>query len=292
MRKILIALIMIMTAAALAACAGQSPDAEKTDSAAVMEEFYTVIAREDAGIKDVADFIEANIESVSENDASEMLLKYEELQQDYISILENDFYNNDIQSKFAEAFNAGAADLNDTEQITDDTIKNLVNDIKEIGYKVEQAEATFFPIIDYSFYNELSSYATADISEYIKIMTAESDAMPLKDAAVVISWDEVVSRAIVQEKFLRTYDDSSKAEDVRFLYEKYKYIALYGSDNTPVLDSHSKKFDSEAKAAYEQSIKNNTDSEFVDMLRGFVDVLADNGYELTEEVEQYRESVL
>lgn len=292
MRKIIVTLIIAMAVTALAACAGQSPDAGKTDSAAVMEEFYTVIARENVGIKDVADFIDANIESVTEDDASEMIIKYEELQQEYISILENEFFNADIQSKFADAYNAGAVDINDPEQITDDSIKILIEDIKEIGYKVEQAEGTFFPVIDYSYYKEISSYATADIAEYIKIMTAESDAMPLKDAALVIDWDDVVGRALVQEEFLRTYDDSPKAGEVSLLYEKYKYITLYGSDNTPVLDSRSKKFDSEAKAAYEQSIENNTDSEFIDMLRGFIVVLADNGYTLTEEVEQYRESVL
>lgn len=295
MRKIFITLIIIITAAAMAACAGRLPDTGENDSAAVMEEFYTVIAREDAGIKDVADFIATNIGSVSQDHASEMILKYEELQQDYIPVLEDSFFNSEIQLKFQEAYNAGAVDINNTDEIADDTIRNLVNASKETGFKVEQAEGTFFPIIDYSFYKTFRSNVTSDIAEYIEIMTAESDNPPLKDAALVIDWDEVVRRALVQEEFLRTYDDSSKAEEVLHLYEKYKYITLFGSDNTPVLDPHSKIFNAEARTAYEQALENNKDnenSEFIEMLGGFIDITEDNGYKLTEEVERYRESAI
>jgi len=45
-----------------------------------------------------------------------------------------------------------------------------------------------------------SEYVTEDVKEYINIMAEESNNPPAKDAALVVGWDEVLKRALNQEK--------------------------------------------------------------------------------------------
>ena len=80
---------------------------------------------------------------------------------------------------------------------------------------METAEGMFFPVIDYEFYRRYLAYLDSDFREYIEIMSLESSEPPAKDAALVIGWDEVIERALRQEKFLISFPESSKVPEVK-----------------------------------------------------------------------------
>ncbi|MDD4238703.1 MAG: hypothetical protein PHT62_09115 [Desulfotomaculaceae bacterium] len=73
----------------------------------------------------------------------------------------------------------------------------------------------FFPIIDYGFYENFSSYVTPDMKDCIDIMAVESEQVPAKDAALVIGWDGVIKRALNQEAFINTHKDSIRINEVK-----------------------------------------------------------------------------
>lgn len=252
----------------------------------VMKEFNTIVSGEDVDLKRIAAFIEENIQSVTVENAAEMILEFEELQKKCIEKLEDSFYTEPIQAKFLEEFMAGT-DLNQPDKIKDDTLKELVKSTGDIGFKVEQAEGSFFPVIDYSFYKKFSDHVAADIKEYIDIMAVESDNAPMKDAGLVIGWDEVVKRSLAQERFIKNYPSSKKIEDVKALYSKYENITFSGSPNTPIFDWQTKILRDDTRTAYENAIKESLESEYLQKLKGFMELLAENGYKLTEEVEKY-----
>src|SRR5690554_6132018 len=92
-------------------------------------------------------------------------------------------------------------DINEINKILDQELKELLIETRNSGYKVETAEGMFFPIIDYQFYKQFTSYLSNDMENYIKIMSVESKEVPAKDAALVIGWDEILNRALSQEEF-------------------------------------------------------------------------------------------
>jgi len=74
-------------------------------------------------------------------------------------------------------------------------------------------------------------------------MAEESNNPPAKDAALVVGWDEVLKRALNQEKFIKRYEDSAKVGKVKELYRKYLTFTLFGLNNTPLFEYNSKVMD-------------------------------------------------
>lgn len=150
----------------------------------------------------------------------------------------------------------------------------------------------FFPVIDYGYYQRYSTHVTYDMREYIKIMSVESNRVPAKDAALVIGWNEILKRALTQEKFINQYPDSVKINDIKELYKKYLTFTLFGLNNTPLFDYDSKEMVTEAKNVYQKVVDNNENSIFIETLQEYLDLLKANNYRLTEEVDKYRKSIV
>lgn len=257
----------------------------------IINEFNTII-EEGTELDEVIGFVNENISLLSKENASIMINRLEKEQKNYLSKLEEKFYsNNSFQSKMFEIYTSGL-DINTTDNIDDDELKELLVKTKDSGYKVETAEGMFFPIIDYEFYKQYRSYLTNDMKEYIDIMAIESNKVPAKDAALIIGWDEVIERALNQEEFINNYPDSEKINDVVQLYENYVRFALYGLDNTPLFGYNGNGMADDAKNIYINAIENNEDSNLMRILRGFIEILEENDYKLTSDSENYRESVI
>ncbi|WP_243120827.1 YjgB family protein [Pelotomaculum sp. FP] len=253
----------------------------------VMNDFLT-LTQTDSRLEEVANFIKDNISNVSEEDASKMVDEFEKIQKKNLPQFERMFTEDSMQNKINSEYKSiiTQSDIKDTE------LKELLAKTKAGGYKVETAEGFFFPIIDYGFYKNFSSYVTPDMKEYIALMAEESDKVPAKDAALVIGWDEVLKRALNQEKFIDAHKDSVKVSDVKELYEKYVTFVLYGANNTPLFSYDSKTLDPKAKEVYFNAVANAGNSEFITTLGGFLDLVKNNNYKLTNEVEKYREDVI
>ena len=150
-------------------------------------------------------------------------------------------FNNDdtIQTQIRKVY-IRDFDINKIDGIEDVKIKGLLSEVRDSGYKVETAEGMFFPVINYEFYKRYGSYVTCDIKEYFDLMAVESNKMPAKDAALVITWDEILKRILNQENFISKNGDSVKAQQVKDLNKKYLIFALFGANNTPLFSYDSK----------------------------------------------------
>jgi hypothetical protein len=260
------------------------------DDDKIMDEFDTLIAKENVKLSEVLTYVENNIGSITEENATIMVLNFEELQLKNRTVLEEKYYPEAVQVSFQEAFKNGA-DFNKIEELSDTSLRDLLEETKSSGYKLDQAEGMYYPVIDYSVYEQLVSTVAPDIKEYYSIMKVESDQAFAKDAALVIEWDEVINRALSAEKFLVTYSDSVKADVMKELYQRYETIALFGLNNTPLFDYESNTMNKEAKTVYEEILNNASTSNFLIKLKGYMEVLKANDYKLTEAVEQYRKEL-
>ena len=253
----------------------------------VMNDFHS-LTQKDSSVEEVANFIKNNIANVSKEDASKMVDEFEKIQKNKLPQFENMFNEDVMQNKMNSEYKAIAAqsDIKDTQ------LKELLVKTKNSGYKVETAEGMFFPIIDYGFYKNFSSQVTPDMKDYIDIMAVESDKVPAKDAAIVIGWDEVLKRALNQEKFINTHRVSVKVGEVKQLYKKYFTFTLYGANNTPLFSYDTKTLNPKAKEAYLSAVANTGDSELLKTLSEYLDLVKDNSDKLTNQVEEYRDNVI
>jgi hypothetical protein len=258
----------------------------------VMSDFNNLMAN-NPEIAEVIQFLEEAAPNVSPENVSVMILALEDLQVNDLPIFEQKFTSSEeLQVKFRDLFQA-IVDVSKVENINDADaeITSLLQETKNSGYKIETAEGYYFPIIDYQFYKNYSSKATQEIQDYIEIMANESNQVPAKDAALIISWDEIVARALAQEAFLMQYPNSGRLDQITELYKTYEMFTFFGLNNTPLFNYDTKKIDPVAKAVFLDTISKGMDSDYSEMLTNFLEILENNKDALTNEVDAFRKDL-
>jgi hypothetical protein len=291
-----VAILTIVGATLLSGCATKDgnndsgenkPGVQEGNQEKVMADFKALLeSNPKADV--VIQFIDKNIANVSKENASAMITEFEVIQKTDLPALEEKYFNDEtIQSKIDEIYRS-EFDLAKIEDIQDEELKSLLMETRDTGYKVETAEGTYFPIINYEFYKKYSSYVSEDIKGYIDIMAVESNIVPAKDAALMIGWDEIMTRALVQENFIKKYESSVKLGDMKQLHNKYLTFILYGTNNTPLFSYDSKVMVPDAKDTYLNELKNENDSELMKTIGNYMDILSKTDYKLSDEAEKFR----
>lgn len=236
-------------------------------------------------------YLNANMYAVGSYRATQLTLKLENLQKATLPAWENKFMNNNLQRKLTALYKPGVSMATLAESAEDITLRTLLQTASKNGYKLETAEGTFFPVIDYGAYRKYKLYVTSDISDYITIMATESDLPSSKDNGLVIAWTEVAARALSQEKFIQNHPKSNRISAVKSLYTLYLNNTFYGQNNTPLFHYDNLEMDLEAQKAYSGILTKNTDySPFLQKLEAFMKLSKDNSYKLNESVTQYLKS--
>lgn len=236
-------------------------------------------------------YLNANMYAVGSYRATQMTLKLENLHKAALPAWENKFNNSNIQRKLTAIYKPGSSMATLAESAQDITLRTLLQTASESGYKLETAEGTFFPVIDYGAYRKYKLYVTSDISDYITIMVTESDLPSSKDNGLVIAWTEVAVRALSQEKFIQNHPKSNRISAVKSLYSMYLNNTFYGQNNTPLFHYDNLEMDLEAQKAYSGILTKSIDnSPFLQKLDAFMKLSKESGYKLIDAVEQYLKS--
>ncbi len=286
MRKRNILLMTMVILLVFAGCVYQQGPEDILSSGEIMDEFDTIAARDIVGVSHIVDLMDKNIDLVNAEHASGMILKLEEKQKEYLFLLEQTFYTIELQEKFQEEDDY-EKNLSDSEELSDPDLKELVAGIVRDGFKIGRAEGSYFPIIDYSYYDKYRRYATAEIGEYVTLMQVESDQASMADGGLIVTWGEVIQRAQAQEAFLTTYPESVRAEEVAVLFDRYRNALLNGLPNTPIFDYDNDILKAEVRSAFENALKGDREGELLRMLASFMEVLGDGDYQLTKEVKAF-----
>ncbi|HYF83677.1 MAG TPA: hypothetical protein VEB00_11695 [Clostridia bacterium] len=257
----------------------------------IMPEFMALVegnAKPDA----IIGFIGNYIASVSRDNAAIMLGELEKVQKNYLVNMEKKYYDGDtIQNSLNKVYKPGF-DLNKIDDIQDAELKNLLIETRDMGYKVETSEGMYYPIMNYEYLKKYSIYALEDIMEYIDIMAVETNKVPAKDAALVIGWDEVIERALAQESFIKKYGSSAKIESMKELQKRYVTFMLYGLNNTPLFSYDTNTMEPEAKETYAKAVKDNGNSELMQMLGKYMELLEKSKYKFSEEIDTFRKNAV
>lgn len=264
--------------------------AEDGKGAAAMAAFNVLEGKQGVRAAELLAALDGSIRIVSRNEAAAMIVAAEAAQKRDLPRLEEALSADGLQRKIGGLYRTGL-DLGKAGEIGDAELRAAMLAVRDGGYRMETAEGMYFPVIDYGRYRQYRELVTADLAAYIDLMAVESDRTPAKDAALVVGWDEIVRRAFAQENFLRTYENSPRARDVRNLYGRYLSFVFYGANNTPLFAYDSLTMNPEARAAY-AAAASGSDSRLAARLRDYTALLAKKGFRLDAEVEEYRKQAV
>lgn len=233
-------------------------------------------------------FMRTKLYAVTPYQATVLTLKLENLHKALLPSWEKKFSSSDVQRRLISVYRGGVSMAKLAESTENPALRALLESAAASGYKLETAEGSFFPVIDYAAYRKYASYVTEDIRSYISIMATESDQPASKDNGLVIAWGEVAARALAQERFLQSYPKSNRVQAVKELYAQYTGNTFYGQNNTPLFHYDNLEMDLEAQKAYTALLsKENGDSPFLKKLDGFMKLMKSNGYLLDDAAEAY-----
>ncbi|MDD4599963.1 hypothetical protein SDC9_13824 [bioreactor metagenome] len=298
-KKIASSILAIAMVFTIGGCTNQAPNPsnepiqQQTDvhnnEQAIMDNYNTLLQKGDVSIPEIINFIDVNLSAVSQLNGSTMIIGLEKVQYDRLPKMQDKFSDEAVQKIVAKGYQNGVDYVN---SIQNKQVKDLLLETKNSGYKIETAEGMFFPVIDYSFYKKYHANMTGDIAAFFDIMAVESDKTPIKDAALIISWAEILKRAQAQEQFIKDYSNSAKVEDMRQQLRRYATFAMYGGNNTPLFSYETKQIVPEAKKVYLETKFDETNGSFSKAMLGYLEVLKKNNYRLTNEVQEYRNKVV
>lgn len=265
-----------------------SPSPSVDTQKPILDAFQTLL-KTPGNEKEVIAKIRQDVSKLSPENANQMILDFEAYQTTAISngtILSGELIKL-IQSS-AEPYYEKT--LNDLSKITNDDLKKALQDVFNKGYKIIIPEGNYEAVINYDVYLYSETYVTPDIAAYIEIMSKESDSRMLDDAAIVISVDEVFSRALASENFVMTYHDSVKYDQVMLKYAIYVDTFFFGQNNTPAFDYFTKKLNQEFLDSYEKVAQSGKNTPLVEAVTQYLKIIKENDYTLTTAVIDFRKS--
>ena len=267
----------------------QASQAAAVKEKAVIDNFNALRQKTEVTVPEIIEYIDGNIAAVSQAGAATMIIGLEAVQKEKLPKLQDKFGDNEaVQKVLAKSYKNGLTSQA-ISSIENKEARDLLLETQSSGFKIETAEGMYFPVIDYAFYNKYRNAVAQDIVAYIDIMTVESDKTPVKDAALMISWSEIIRRAKTQEQFIKDYANSAKIEDMRQLLKRYSVFALYGANNTPLFSYDTKQMVPEARKTYSETAFDANSGSFSKVMSGFLVELKKNEYKLTAEIQEYRD---
>lgn len=261
-------------------------------------------------VKSTASLIQArkyllnHVHKVSTRQATLMTIQLETLQKLKLADIDEKMYTETVQATISQAHDNIGYDKKLTyssllKEIKDPSVRKLLQEASDLGYKLETSEGLYYPIINYEAYKRLQPFVAPDIAAYIDIMAAESNQASTSDAALIIPWGEMIQRTLAMEAFLNSYPQSSRTTAVEYSLSLYVHFLFYGSDNTPAYDwfteDEIRTLIPEVKQAYEKALANrepDTKSAILDHLEQVLTLLEQTNDRLTLEIQAKIESIL
>ncbi|WP_410511134.1 hypothetical protein PaeBR_13555 [Paenibacillus sp. BR2-3] len=266
-------------------------------SAAVYNQFEKYV-KNPASLAHARKYLINHIDEAGVWHATLMTLHLENAQMAQLAGFSEKLYPEKVQKAIDSAFrqkNYKRSELTYTyllSVIKDSGIRAVLMESRDKGYKIETSEGMYYPVMHYEGFKVFKPYINKDIAAYIDIMAKESNRPTMFDAAIVISWDELISRALEKEAFVTKYPNSNRT--ARIKNNLSLGLIYYGSSNTLAYGYESPlKINADLRKAYEKALQNGADgSDILKGIEGLLKLLDKSDNELTPAVKKYIEDQL
>lgn len=232
--------------------------------------------------KESLDFFEKYYKSVDSEVASEGLTLILDNISNSQSAIENDFFSGQLDQPLYDAYvyntetNSGSVD---TSKLDTETLSLYEDLIVKNAYRIHSTEGMAYPIIDYSFFEKYFDNLNDELKDIVTLLAMESDEPLYSDAAIAISYDELVNRILSTEDFLINYPGSKFFDQALLNMKVYAQAYFIGSNNTPAFDYEDNKLNDDLKASMESFLKLYPKSKFGEYLNGYYNQVVENELE-------------
>lgn len=244
-------------------------------------------------------YLKANNEKLSIRDNSNAVRTYLMTLNKKLSSMNSAFYK--YQEKYNMLENQGimkkyklkSTDLNNVNIIKkasvfskEKDLKKLLLSAKAIGLKVATYEGSYNFIIDYQKLLDMSTGASSEILDYLKIFAADSNKPGLSGEYVKIPLEDLASRIAAMEEFKFKYPYSKYIPEVSQMHEWYLRGYIFGVNfNVETVSSETLKRYEKAMNDYDYLILH-------DILKAYTEGLKESGNRLTESLKEKMNQVI
>ncbi|MDN8591813.1 hypothetical protein Q0V21_23920 [Paenibacillus sp. 11B] len=279
-----------LTGVAIAAPSSADTKVTTSSSTAIYKTFQSMLKKKN-GLPAADTYLESNIKKVTTHHATLMVLQLENARLKALTSMTDRLLVPNVQDKMLKAYQTNDSFTKLMERTQDSNLRALLKEARDSGYRLVMLEGSLYPIMNYAALVKYTSDITGDISSYINIMMKETKNLPADDGALVIGYQEILLRALSQERFLELHPKSNRTKQVQYLLNSYTLYTFYGLNNTPLFDYDTNKMVANAQRGYNGVLQRlaSVDSEFLTELDAFMDVVKEAKYEKTAAVEKWLE---
>lgn len=173
----------------------------------------------------------------------------------------------------------------DLGKIADVDIRLEVEEMLDSGMRFVWLEGSPYVIVDYNALLAYTDTVTESTRGYVELMAMESNEVSVRDAALVIPWDELGKRLNKAEEVLRTCERSGSmlAKSVHMRYEEYFTMYTLGLSNTPVVDWDTYAVQQDVLDSYNRYLMTYGDTVTATQLAGYLDLLKQHDHHIPYE---------
>lgn len=287
-RILLIIFIVTMAVIAIACTPVKTPvpappvqDADALMKEQIIKDATELVKLDEEPEKMIA-LIESGIQNAGQDGAEIMVSGLETLQESHLADYTDLLLTEENQKAL---MGMEKDDLNNQEtysSIENKELADLLGKLRKSGYRFDNFEGSWYPIVDYSSYKRYSEFLSQEMKDYIELMAVESDKVSMKDAAIVIDLKDLSNRLILAENYIVKYGASSRVDRVKESYAGYLWNLIGGSNNTPIYDFETKEIKPEVREAYETFSRENPDLVSTKAVRNWIEVLRDGKFVFDE----------
>ena len=289
-------LMLLQTAVAplsgVAAAASSSTDTKVTtaSSTTIYKTFQSILYKKN-GLPAADTYLESHINQVTTHHATLIVLQLENARNKALTAMTDRLLVPNVQDKMIKAYKWNDSFTQLMSRTNDTSLRALLQQARDSGYRLVMLEGSLYPIMNYMAFQKYISYVKPDIKQYINIMAVETSNLAADDGALVIGYQEILNRALNQERFLNEYPKSNRVQQVKNLMNNYTLYTFYGLNNTPLFDYETNKMTTNAQKGYKAVLQRNSseDSAFLTKLEKFMDIVTEAKFEKTATVEKWLE---
>lgn len=226
----------------------------------------------------VHDFVRKNLPKLDQEEASHMLMAYEDYLIGYINVdsdqslptLLEPYYNSD-EKKI------------DPDQIKNSDTKKIYENLKKADIRFSVQANQFTLLVNHkAMLEEFGKDITPALARLYKLKEVEFSKPAAENAVLKISWAQLADRAYSVEKMIKKYkeDDDLIREDAQWMYENYMSMMLMGLNNSPIFDFKTGEFSKDADTAYTKFIADHPKSLTAEMLKQYFNYLNEIDYRM------------
>ncbi|PQZ99004.1 MULTISPECIES: hypothetical protein [unclassified Paenibacillus] len=279
-----------LSGVAAAASSSTEPKVTTASSTTIYKTFQSMLYKKN-GLPAADIYLESHINQVTTYHATLMVLQLENARNKALTAMTDRLLVPNVQDKMIKAYKWNDSFTQLMSRTNDASLRALLQQARDSGYRLVMLEGSLYPIMNYMAFQKYISYVKPDIKQYINIMAVETSNLAADDGALVIGYQEVLNRAMNQERFLNEYPKSNRVQQVENLMNNYTLYTFYGLNNTPLFDYETNKMTANAQKGYKAVLQRNSseDSAFLTKLEKFMDIVTEAKFEKTATVEKWLE---